>query len=104
MRKGVSLGTLALGLHRHTVHFGARVKDLARVVCESRQMYAVLLAGNRLGGFALLDIEDLDGFVVAGRDHVVALIVEIQGGHEVGGVLLGGFVGLEPRYSQRLGH
>jgi hypothetical protein len=67
-------------------------------------MNPVLLAGNRLGGFALLDIEDLDGFVVAGRNHIVALVVEIQRGHEVGGDLLGGFVGLEPRNSQRLGH
>lgn len=102
--KGVSLGTLALGLHRPTVHFGARVKDLARVVCESRQMNPVLFAGNRLGGFALLDIEDLDGFVVAGRNHVVALVVEIQRGHEVGGVLLGGFVGLARRESQKRSH
>ena len=100
----MSLETPARGLQKHTVHFGARVKNLARVVGESRQVNTVFLAGNRLGGLALLDVEDLDCFVVAGRNHVVTLVIEIQGCHKVGGVLFGSFERLEPRECQRSSH
>lgn len=51
-----------------TVYFGTGVQDLARVMSESGQMHAILLAGHRFGELALLNIEDLDRLVVAGRD------------------------------------
>ena len=65
----------------HTIHLRTRVQDLPRMMGEPGQMYPVLLAWDRLGGFALFDVEYLDDLVVTRSNQVIALIVEIQGSH-----------------------
>lgn len=60
-----------------TVHLGTGVEDLARVMSESSQMHTILLAGHGFRELALFNIEDLDSLVVASRDQVFALIVEV---------------------------
>lgn len=49
---------------RHTIYFGACMKNLARVMGEPGQVRTVFLARNRLGRSAFLDIIDLDRVVV----------------------------------------
>lgn len=77
----------------HTVELGTRVQDLPRMMGKPGQMHAILLAGNRFGGFALFDVEDLDDLVVTRSNQVFALIVEIQRSH-IAGVWLRGFESL----------
>ena len=75
---------------RHTVDLGARVEDLTTVVREPGQVGAILLAGNRFGRFALLDVEDLDGFIVAGGHQKFTLVVKVQRRHIIRSILLWG--------------
>lgn len=60
-----------------TVNLGTGVQHLTRVVGESGEVDTIFLARNRLGGFALLDVKDLNGLVVASSDHIVALVIEV---------------------------
>lgn len=61
-----------------TVHFGASVKNLSWVMCESSEMSAVLLAGHDLRVFAFRDIIDLNGVVFASRYNKLALVVVVE--------------------------
>lgn len=47
---------------------------------ESGKMDTVFLARNRLCGFAFLNIEDLNRFVVPSSDYIVTLVIEVEGG------------------------
>lgn len=71
------------------------MKHLARVMGESGQMNTVFFAGNRFGRFALLYIKDLDSLIVASSDQVIALVVEVEGGHVCRRICLGISKGLE---------
>jgi hypothetical protein len=59
------------------------MQNLARVMGEPGQMNTIFLARDRLGVFAFLDIKNLNCFIVTGRYHMLALVVEVEGGHEV---------------------
>ena len=54
------------------------MKDLARVMSETRKMYTILLAGHRLGQFSLFDIKYLNRLVVPGRYEIVTLVVKVK--------------------------
>jgi hypothetical protein len=40
-------------------------------------MNTVFLARNRFGGFSFLHVEDLNGFIIAGGDHMLTLVVKV---------------------------
>ena len=52
----------------HTVNFGTRMQDLARVVGKSREMNTILLASNCLAMLAFLDIKEMHGLIVTSAD------------------------------------
>jgi hypothetical protein len=47
------------------------------MMSKSSQMHTILLAGYGFRELALFDIENLDSLVVASRDQIFALIVEV---------------------------
>lgn len=81
------------GIQSHTINLGTRVKDLARVMGESRKMNTVFLAGNRFIVFALFHVINMHTIIVPGSDQNVALVIKVQRGHVFGRVF---FTRVEP--------
>ena len=73
-------------IQSHTINLGTRMKDLARVMGESRKMNTVFLASNRFVEFALFHIINMHTVIVPGSDQNVALVVKVQRGHVFGRV------------------
>lgn len=71
------------------VDFGTRMEKRSLVVGETRKVDAIFLAWNCLLEFALLDIKELNGIIIAGCDKEFAAVVEVQGSHMGRGIRLG---------------
>ena len=61
------------------VDFGTGIQNLTRVVSEAGEMDTIFLARHRLGLFALLDVENMHGFIIGGAHKELALVVEVKG-------------------------
>jgi hypothetical protein len=65
---------------KRVVDFSGSIEDFARMVCESSQMYSILLARDKFCSLSLLDIEYVHCLIGRGSNKVLTLVIKVQRG------------------------